>query len=547
VTSAVDPATQEAFNALPGPQWDEDEGENVAVAPDGLRLTDTGNAQRFVDSARGQVRYVHKWGRWIVYDHGRWNVDANDALVTEMAKNVPRILMAMVPGINGKDERGRVFNAAVRAESSGALAAMVRLARGIPGVIVDHEDLNSDGLILNCTNGTVDLTTGELRPHDPADLCTQQCPVDYDPAAAAPLWDACMERWQPDPEVREYLQREAGAGATGRHTETLSIHYGLGANGKSKYFGAQQSALGDYSVVPHKSVIVASRHEQHATVVADLFRRRLVVAGETSDSARINEDQAKNLTGGDRITARRMREDPWEFDPTHTLIMFSNHLPNIAGTDNGIWRRVRLIPWDVTIPAAEQDEALGDKLDAELPGVLRWMVEGAVRYLKDGLGAPDRIVARTAEFRGDQDTVGRFIADVGIRTDPMGRVPTSVLTEAHEAWCADNGVGSKEVPGHWKRITAELRKLGANPRKRSNVRQWDGITVSDITPGQMANTTALGTGSTALPVTSMRVVNPQITGTPVLPVPNSSKSNGTGPPELTDADIDSLFYDEEMT
>jgi putative DNA primase/helicase len=180
------------------PPGTEPSDDDLGVAPDGYRLTDTGHAQRFVDHGGGRVRYVHQWGRWIVYRAGRWIVDGNDALVTEVAKSVPRALMAMVPKLTG-DERARVFNAAIRAESGSALAAMVRLARGIPGVIVDHEELDANPAILNVRNGTIDLRTSELRPHDPEDLCTHQCPVVYDSHAEAPLWESCLERWQPAP------------------------------------------------------------------------------------------------------------------------------------------------------------------------------------------------------------------------------------------------------------------------------------------------------------------------------------------------------------
>ena len=188
----------------------QDAEPSATTAPDGLHLTDVGNAQRFVNLAGGTVRYVHGWGRWMVYRSGRWVIDTNDALVTEKAKVVPRRLLAMVPKLEDP-QRSLVFAAGRRAESAGALSAMVKLARGIPDVLVNHEELDANPDILNCTNGTVDLVTGTLRPHDPAELCTMQCPFDYDPTATAPLWESCLERWQPDPEMREYLQREAGA------------------------------------------------------------------------------------------------------------------------------------------------------------------------------------------------------------------------------------------------------------------------------------------------------------------------------------------------
>jgi len=492
----------------------QDEGERVAVAPDGHRLTDAGHAQRFITLTNGRVRFVYKWGRWIVYRGGRWIIDTNDALVTEAAKAVARHLMAMVPKL-GTDERDRVYKAALKAESAGSIAAMVRLARGIEGVIVDHEDLDADPFILNCANGTVDLITGELRPHDPDDLCTQQCPVNYDPEAAAPLWEKCLERWQPDPEVREYLQREAGAGASGRQTETLSIHYGHGGNGKSKHFGALQRVLGPYAIVPHKSLIISTRHEQHATVLASLFRARLAVASETSERDWLNESQVKNLTGGDRLSARRMREDEWEFDPTHTLVMFSNHRPEIRGTDEGMWRRVRLIPWDVTIPEAEKDEALAGKLAAEAPGILRWIVAGSVKYLADGIGAPDCIVASTADYRAGEDTVGRFLADLGIVFERGGQIPSTDLTTAHEAWCADAGLN---VPGHWKRVAAELTRRGAKAGRTHGARHWSGITIQGSDSGQSVSRVS------PYPVGVRESKNPGITGEPdTRDTPSASK------------------------
>ena len=190
-----------------------------------------------------------------------------------------------------------------------------------------HEELDANPYILNCANGTVDLRTGELRRHNPGDLCTKQSPVDYDPNATAPLWEKCLDRWQPDIDIREYLQRSIGAGACGLQTETLDIHHGNGGNGKSKFIGPSSAALGDYTVEPHKSLLVNSRHEQHATTVTSLFRARLAVAHETSQRDSLNEAQVKNLTGNDRLRARRMREDEWSFDPSHTLIMVTNNLP----------------------------------------------------------------------------------------------------------------------------------------------------------------------------------------------------------------------------
>jgi putative DNA primase/helicase len=395
--------------------------------PDGHRATDVCNAARLLEQAGGRLHYVHAWGKWVVYQRGRWTLDENDALVTEQGKCVARALFALAAKATDKEERKTIWSWALRSEASGSIAAMVRLARGIPGVLVEHEELDADPYLLNVRNGTIDLRTGQLRLHDPADLITVQCPVSYDLNAKAPLWEACLQRWQPDPEVRDYIQLRAGAGTTGKPTETVDVDYGSGSNGKSKFWGAIQHVLGDYAVVPHKSLLVAQRHEQHDTVKARLFRKRLAVASETKAADTLDDEQVKNLTGGDRLQGRRMREDPWEFNPTHTLVMFSNHKPAVQGRDEGIWRRLRLVPWAVTIPENERDDDLAAKLRAEAPGILSWLVDGARRFIAEGLTPPDVVRAATDAYRADEDAIGRFVARSS--TSPRRRVgrgrPTS--------------------------------------------------------------------------------------------------------------------------
>ena len=519
----ADPATVAALDAQPVPiirlstsadtsatgstdlDWDDD-----SLAPDGFRVTDSGNAQRFINLTDGKVRYVHKWQKWIVYGGGVWSVDTGNALITEAAKVVARSLWEMVPNLRG-NTRTQLVKAATKAESAGSITAMVQLARGIPGVLVAHDELDADPYLLNCANGTVDLRTGELRRHDPTDLCTQIAPVKFDPDAEAPLWDACLARWQPDPEVREYLQREAGAGACGRQTETLSVHYGQGGNGKSKFWEAVSRSLGSYAVVPHKSLIVATKHDQHATVLASLFRARLAVTSETSDRDWLDEAQVKNLTGGDMLAARRMREDEWTFAPSHTLVMFSNHRPAIRGTDEGIWRRVRLIDWNVTIPAAERDEALGEKLAKEASGILRWIVAGTVRFLAEGIQPPASIAAATTDYRHGQDTVTRFLSEVGIVFDPRSQVASNKLLPMHDSWCSDAGMLTGETAGHWKRVAAELVRRGAKKQRVHGGARWSGIRLSE--PVLDASVS----GVTPLPVNSREDVFLGIYGTPDTP------------------------------
>lgn len=417
---------------------EEDDAPPVGLCPDGYRLTDAGNAGRLIAGADGRLRFVHAWGKWLVYRGGRWVIDHHDTLVTEQAKRVTRrLLREVVPHLEG-EERKAAFGWAVRSESSSGIAAMVRLARGIPGVLVEHDELDSDPWLLNVRNGTIDLGTGELRPPDPADLCTMQAPVAYDPEVRSELWESCLATWQPDPENRDYLQREAGAGATGVPTEVLSIHYGPGGNGKSRFFGALAATLGPYAHSVHRSLLLARTGDQHDTVRADLFRCRLAIAAETENTARLAEAQVKELTGGDQLSARRMREDLWHFWPTHSIVLFSNHQPRVIGRDHGVWRRLRLVPWVVTIPAGQEDTQLASKLAAERPAILAWIVAGARKFHERGLSPPETVRAATDRYRHDQNHAARFVEEcleVG-----QGDVTTADISAAIEAWSTDHGL-----------------------------------------------------------------------------------------------------------
>jgi P4 family phage/plasmid primase-like protien len=464
-----------------GDDTDTGDDDNIGALPDGHRATDVGNAARLLELADGRLRHVHAWGKWLVYRNGRWIVDEGDVLVTELAKRVARHLFKLAANIRGgKDLRERAWNWAIHSEKSGAIAAMVRLARGAPGILVSHEELDADPHLLNVRNGTIDLRTGTLRPHDPADLMTIQCPVAYDPNAVAPLWRKCVERWQPDTTARNYIQVRAGAGATGHPTETVDVDYGVGGNGKSKFHGAVQHVLGDYTIVPHKSLLVAQRHEQHDTVKAALFRKRLAVASETRAADVLDDEQVKNLTGGDRISGRRMHENPWEFNPSHTLVMFSNHKPAIRGRDEGIWRRVRLVPWEVTIPEDERDDKLADKLRAEAPGILRWIVDGARHFTTEGLTPPEAVRVATDRYRAEEDTIGRFINDV-LRVGDGYAYSSDVKAEL-DAWCAEQGVVD---PPRMNEITEQLRNLGCRDGGRRQIQGkrstiWHGVRIATI-------------------------------------------------------------------
>ena len=285
----------------------------------------------------------------------------------------------------------------------------------------------------------------------PTDLITKLSTVKYDPDASAPVWCkfldrtfACRER------LIKYIQRLIGYALTGMVNEQiLLILWGGGSNGKSTLLSAVLDMLGpDYSMQAVSDLLMSSRNDKHPTERADLFGKRFVSCVETEGNRSLAESLVKQLTGGEKVRARRMREDFWEFDPTHKIVLATNHKPRIKGTDHAIWRRVRLIPfpvkfWDPdkgeTGPVElRQDKFLSDKLRAELPGILRWAVEGSRDWQQNGLKAPAEVLAATDEYRDSQDVLTAFIEDRCV-TGEQFTTQAGPLYQAYREWAEQNG------------------------------------------------------------------------------------------------------------
>lgn len=452
--------------------------------PDSVTLTDTGNAARLIDMHGERLHYVPQWGRWLVCGaDGFWNIDHRDIHVRELAKDVGRALKEEAAACRDETRAKQLFKFAWRSLNSHGVSGMVDLARGVEGVPLDHERLDTDGWLLGVENGVVDLRTGTLRPASGADLITLRAPVVYDPHAIAPRWMQAMEEWFPDPELRAYVKRVAGSALVGgQRDHALIIHYGDGRNGKGTFTRAIQHVLGPYFVVIHLSLLVQTRHAEHDTVKAELFRRRLAVASETERRVKLNESSVKNLTGGDRITARRMREDPWEFDPTHSLWLQTNHLPEISGRDTGIWSRIRVVKWEATFTGAKQDRDLDATLRAEAPGILRWLVEGCREWQEHGLAEPEAVVRETLAYRQKEDVLTRFAADVGLEFRTDLEIQAGELQELLTDWAQEEGVRppTQDVGG-WLRengATKAQRRVRVDGQTKRR-KFWVGVGIDD--------------------------------------------------------------------
>lgn len=380
--------------------------------------TDAANARRLVAKHRNVIRWVGPWDKWLIWDGQRWKLDQElriEALAKEVAQERWReIADTVAAGNTDKDTVSAMVTFAKMTNSAAGIRNMVSLARSEPGVGIDFNQLDAHPWMLNVENGTLDLRTGKLREHRQDDYLTKLAPVTFDRKAQCPEWREFLQTiFNGNENLITYMQRLVGYSITGVTEEhLLPLLYGIGANGKTTLIESMLKLLGaDYAMKAPPDLLMVKRGESHPTERADLFGKRLVACVETEDGRRLAESLVKELTGGDRVRARRMREDHWEFTPTHHVWLAGNYRPTVTGTDYGIWRRIKLIPFSVVIPDDKQDKKLPAKLAAELPGILNWAIEGCLEWQRNGLGEPDDVRAATSQYSAEMDEVGQFIDD----------------------------------------------------------------------------------------------------------------------------------------
>jgi putative DNA primase/helicase len=437
--------------------------------------TDLGNAKRFISQYGRDVRYVPLWKKWLLWDGTRWAVDGTYNVI-QRAKETVRSLPTELASIQ-EDERRRSFaQHMARSESHGRIVDMVELAKSEPGVPVTPEQLDADPWVLNVCNGTLDLRTGHLRPHARADLLTKLAPVTYDPGALCPTWVGFLSRiLAGDGELIRFVQKVIGYSLTGSTQEQcLFILYGAGANGKSTLIQTISALLGDYARQTPTETLLIQRGDGVRNDLARLQGARFVSAVEVEGGRKLAEALVKQLTGGDTITARFLYGEHFEFQPMFKLWLAVNHKPVVQGTDHAIWRRLRLIPFTVTIPAAEQDKRLTEKLQAELPGILRWAVEGCLLWQQEGLEPPAAVHRATGDYRAEMDVIAAFIRDCCV-VEPQRQVSTSELYAEYRGWCEQMG----ESAVTQKAFGTALRERGCTPGRTSGGRLWVGIALRE--------------------------------------------------------------------
>lgn len=452
------------------------------LAGDGLfPLTDLGNAERLQAAHGDQFRYVPAWNTFLVYDGTRWRRDETGE-VRRMAADVVRQMYRDAADLPTEEQRKALSRHAIRSESGRALKNMVECVQWLAGVAVEVDALDTDPYALNVSNGTLDLRTGELRDHDPADLITRLVPVKFDAAAACPVWDRFLsEVMKGRGDLIGFLQRAVGYSLSGDTSERkLFILHGGGRNGKSTFLETVREMIPDYAArVPTKMLTVKEHGaEGIPNDLARLKGVRYVTASETAEGRRLDEALLKDITGRETITARFMRAEWFDFVPQFKLWLSTNHKPQIRGTDDGIWDRIALIPFDLRVEPHQEDRALPAKLRAELPGILAWAVRGFREWQANGLGQAEAVEKATRDYRSEMDWLADFLTACCVE-HPTATTPAKALYERYEGWCRDNSEQARTTTA-FGRALARRGYIKSKNRAGSNV--WTGIGIRTNEP-----------------------------------------------------------------
>jgi putative DNA primase/helicase len=401
--------------------------------------------------------------------------------VESHAKRVIRGLYAKASKIEDDDKRERQAKHARASEKRERLRAMIELVKSEPEMSLRPDQLDSDPWLLNCSNGTVDLRTAELRPHSQRDLITKLAPVAYEPDARHPLWDSHIEHVTgSDPEFAAYLQKVGGYCLTGLTSEEKVLLFSGGtATGKTTHLEAMRSAMGDYAATADFETFLRAGNNRGArNDIARLVGARLVCASEVPPGRAFDEVTLKQLTGGDTISARFLYGEFFEYKPQFTICLAANHRPSVRDDDPAIWRRLKLVPFVNELPEDDRDPAvkarLTDPTDAG-PAIIAWMIKGALAWQQEGLQEPAVVREATQAYQQETAVFGQFIEDRCTEGSEQW-TSTMKLSAAYGTWCSWNGYRFPYGPQRLKQV---LRGRGHVPEKRGGVRGWRGIGLAE--------------------------------------------------------------------
>jgi len=435
-----------------------------------LRCTDMGNGYRFYRRNCLTVRYNYVSGKWYVFDGRRWLED-DTGEVYRLAKQTAINILIEAAHTENEDRRKALARWASVSEGDSRLRAMLHQAES--EMPVKLEVFDADPMLFNCATGTIDLRTGMVRPHRREDMLTKLSPVAYDVEAQPARWLAFLDRiFEGDEQLIKFIQKSIGYSLTGDTSEQcLFICHGVGANGKSVLLKTIAALIADYGQQVRTETLMVKSYQTVNNDIAALRGARFVSAIETDDGQKLAESTVKQLTGGDAVRARFLFQESFEFTPQFKIWLAANHRPEVKGSDHAIWRRIRLVPFNVIIPKAEQNPHFFEsELQDELPGILAWAVEGCLLWQHEGLGEPEAVTKATAEYREEMDILADFLSERCVIGEHY-QATTTELYNAYETWCIANGEKAKSA----KWLNGQLRDRGFEPGRSMSSRFWRGI------------------------------------------------------------------------
>jgi putative DNA primase/helicase len=444
----------------------------------GFPNSDAGNAERLHALHGRNIRYVSNSGQWLVWDSNRWMPDSTGQLVRMFIETM-RCAARLATEIKNPAEAQLATRFALKSTNRPQVDAGIALAQSIAGVSISITDLDADPWIVGCPNGVIDLRQGrDVRPTRGQHV-TKSIGTKYDPHATCPTWEKFLQTvTRGDSELIGFLQSAVGYTLTGQTSEQcLFFLHGAGQNGKGVFSETIKRLAGDYGQTAPESLFTKDKPGGATNDIARLTGCRMAIASELDEGAAFAESRIKALTGSDTITARFLHQEFFDFRPTHKFWISGNHKPAVKGTDFGIWRRIRLIPFTVRIPDEEKDPNLADKLAVELPGILNWSIAGCLRWQREGLRVPSCVTQATESYRREEDVIGQFLTDC-TEEQAGARTLTTSVYQAYGQWAAAEGI-QERYRLNSRRLIRRIEEHGFSRMKSHGVPVWETLILKD--------------------------------------------------------------------
>lgn len=435
------------------------------------QITDMWVSTLFIKTCEGCLRFLQEMKKWLVYNGIRWNAHSPGGAYP-LFKDTLDLMYKEASMVRDDDKRRLIESRLIKLEGHRRQESILKAAAVKPDAIITSPELDQNLMFLNFLNGTLNLQTGKLQPHSPKDFITKLVNINYDENAQCPEFLSFLSKiMDGNIALIGYIQRFIGYCLTGITTEqVLVFFYGTGANGKTTLANIIEKLLGEYASTAGSSLLMHRDNNSATNDLAALRGSRLVKVSEFDDGERLAEATVKSLTGGDRIACRYLYGEFFEYTPQYKILLLGNYKPNIRGRDYGIWRRIHMIPFNITIPEKERDPKMMEKLSAELPGILVWAVKGCLEWQKNGLCPPNEVKEEVKAYRQEEDIFKQWLDDCCI-TGNGHSAPASALLQSFNNY-SDQGKITRQKLGHL------LGKAGFH-RIKSGTISWHGIALAE--------------------------------------------------------------------